>query len=171
MEDSVEKILPKTVTQLAQLNEPLELIQALPPWNYNHYGSIEIEQLKNIGKEMMAYDLDKIREALKAAKEARYDEDVNTSSKIYILMRVLFEVPDAVPYKNSKGILMSYAGFFKKRGYKGDLSLNPLGWPLVWNKGDLVEVKLCNGVKAHQIIYYFLDEFDMMRENFPRRQW
>ncbi|MBU0553354.1 hypothetical protein KKB55_21365 [Myxococcota bacterium] len=161
----------KLETQSSSFSDPIQSLSQIPIWAKYKYGPDEISILNGIGKEMMKYDLDQIRKALVDAKESRYDESLNFSSNAYILMRILFDVPDTVSYDLDRRLRSSTA-ITRPKSYKGDLSLLPIGWPIEWdNNNNIVRVHHFLGAKYSTTVYSFVDEFDAMREHFPRRVW
>jgi len=163
----------KKATKASNLTDPLDLLINLKPWcGEDAYEKEDIEILKTIGLDMMNYDLDTIRSALKSAEDLRYNRDPVSSSKIFVLMRVLFEVPDSVEVSKIDRRIVSSSGFFRPQRYNKDNTLYWAGWPLVWdNNGELVSVFACTGMKYSDVLYHFVDEFDAMRSQFPRRVW
>jgi len=159
------------------LTGPLEALNKLPQWcGGSLYGPEELKLLREIGKELMAWELDEIRAALIYARDKlQLNHDYLNASKIYVVMRILFEIPEATPIINEKNynIAISSSSYIRPNCFKGDCAIHWSEWPIEWDMGDIKFVHPCNGAKINSSApaYRFVKEFDAMRAIWPRRSW
>jgi len=164
-----------TESQGLALTDPLEALEKLPPWCAGFvYGPEELKLLREIGKELMAWELDDIRAALVDARDKlQFDHDYLNASKIYVVMRILFEIPKAILFEKRNRVASSSSSFLRPNCFKGDCSLYWSAWPVKWDMGDIEVVYPCEGAKVNgpNAVYRFVQEFDAMRATWPRRKW
>lgn len=147
--------------------DPMQLLEDLPSWCDHVYGSAEFDLLEDSGKEAAAYTLDELRAALVIAEDRGDHRDPRASSKMYVLMRVLFEVPESMPTRGAPVGLGTFLGH--PVFVDGDQNKYAVGWPVEWTNGEITHVALCHGVKTQGVVYRAVEEFDAFRQLFPRR--
>lgn len=145
----------------------MALLGELPSWCDHVYGSAEFDLLEDIGEEAAAYTLDEIRDVLVRFEADDYHRDPRASSKMYVFMRVLFDLPRSMPVREApvgRGMFLGHPVFVD-----GDEDAYAVGWPVEWANGEITHVALCHGVKAQGVVYRAVEEFDAFRQRFGRR--
>ena|ERR1041384_3360545 len=144
----------------------VELIESSPEWSEipaddEASRSKIIEKMRGVAK----YDLDTIRSAieqyLSKKEQSEGGNDVASMSRLYVLNRYLFDVPDKVPMGERR-----FGSFF---GIPHDSqSVNEM-WPLsVDDKGKLALTGSFKGYFGEE--YLPLQEFDYFKEKYGPRK-
>jgi hypothetical protein len=143
----------------------VELIESMPAWSDVPADDLfSRRKIIDVLKELAMYDLDILRKAIRRYISRRKREDsydVSTMSRLYLLNRYIFNVPNKVPLG-----LRRFAAFF---GMPYDSQwINEL-WPLSTDeKGEMVLTGEFRGYFGE--VYLALEEFDHFRERYGLRR-
>jgi hypothetical protein len=153
----------------SQATMAITLIEQLPPWNTHRYTADDVRLLNETARRLAALPGERVREAIEfmGAPEL-FPGNLETFSKLYLVLRALYRVSDDYPAAQTKGFggwMIPRGGNRRPPGPDGDhISLL---WPLKEKDGVIVEVTPFLGYVGAP--YDALGEYDYFRQRFPLR--
>ncbi|MBI3586726.1 MAG: hypothetical protein HY088_06320 [Ignavibacteriales bacterium] len=141
-----------------------QLIEAIPLWTKG-YSDTETKQLISSSKAIAKYSLDDIRRGVASFfKTHKSDKKaIDNLSKVYLLLRVIFDVPQSIERKQAKVF-----GGWDHPSIEERAEVFNLLWPLEL-KDSKIQVKgTFSGY--HGIIYDAVGEFDFFKAKFKTRK-
>lgn len=132
-------------------------VKGLKPWVSEEFKPSDFEMYQEVGKELSKFNKEQLLNYYKSF-EKWVDEDTEELSKLFILSRVIFDVPEAYSVSQSK----SYGGWLRPLPKN---NMYNLLWPVESKKGSLVLEIEFNGYigasyDAAGEINYFAERFD-----------
>jgi len=149
----------------ANAQELLTLLQSVAPWrDANAYPTAEVRQLLHVAKVFQSSDPTNVETALTLfATRSRSNRREYDESKPFLMLRVVFELPDSAPAS-----LRFVSGWEGKDGdVNRDGTVN-LGWPLRWHWNHPRVTDSYMGF--HGFVYDPAAEYKFLLKNFRPRK-
>lgn len=142
------------------------LIHNLPPWDSNTMQVKEWQKFIDVAQALQAYDDSVVEQALgllasKASKRGGFE--IDELSKAYLLMRVIFLLPEHWDGKNRIS-----PGWFSGGSDKNSDGTINLSWPITWRTG---KPQLVTAFQAYNgVSYNPRQEYELFVKRFPKRK-
>ncbi|MGD1845491.1 MAG: T9SS type A sorting domain-containing protein [Salibacteraceae bacterium] len=149
--------------RMAVVDQPVvRMIRLLPAWP-DLLGSKDLQQIKAIAAELAKLPSDQLRTGIKAHYNtySSAQNHVQELSKSYLLLRLLFELPEAYDRAAAK----TFGGWVHPSVFQSE-AYN-LSWPIASTEQGLVVEGTFDGYYGTS--YNVVAEFDYFAERFPRR--
>jgi hypothetical protein len=150
----------------SEIDKFVETIQRLKPWAYADRDKFKAiaDDYNRVGKDFQSVPVEDARQIVKQiADELPVGGDVETASKLYVLLRFYFAVPEYVERSEYRAFGGGWGVPEDDKGRLGTL------WPLAVENNELQltsQFRLFKGAA-----YRALDEFDHFNKNYgPRKQ-
>jgi len=142
----------------------MEALDSLPPWSHDEpFSDEDWAKYVEAARQVQEADPETITAVLDAfIKRAASEECYENESKPFLLMRLVFDLPEAAPERER----FSFKGWANwpapdSRGYVS------LAWPLSWRSGRPEVVAAYAGSAGRS--YAASEEYRYLRERFPYR--
>jgi len=151
-----------------QLAQRLGLIEAWPGHS-TVYSKNNWDQLISLAKIVQRCDPESVQNVFSSYQKSYADDlmvEPFNDSKLYLLMRVTFELPERVDFPDARvqgGGWVSNATEYNKDG-----TVN-LAWPISWNNGNPKLISGFIGIQGMSNRYDAAAEYRGLYEAFPRR--
>ena len=149
-------------------NELINLFHALDPWkNIDSYTDETWANYIKVAKIIQSIPIDTTTIAIqKFMKEANLldesYEGYEHGSKVFILLRVVFNLPETIPAENS----FAFIGWNNWPDPDAQNNINP-GWPVTWKSGNPKLQGSYEGSLGQS--YQAVLEFQFLLDNYPFR--
>jgi predicted heme/steroid binding protein len=143
-------------------------LKSLPPWRHSRsFTDSEWRNIIETAKLVQTSTPDDVRAALRGSasmvKLEDYTGDYEEDSRVFILMRVAFDLPERAPTTD----MFSFKGFSRTNSdFTGESRVN-LDWPITWSKGTPELVAQYEGSQGPP--YIAVDEYNYLLARFPYR--
>jgi hypothetical protein len=99
------------------------------------------------------------------------DEQLDNDTKLYLLMRVVFDLPETVPANTKQIIVFGYwsGRWLKENGEMNSDGTINLAWPIRWNHGHPELIGGCIGLQGVDTRYDAGAEYQYFRGKYPYR--
>lgn len=148
-------------------SEILSAITQIDPWSGNKYTEESWKRLLAAAEGIRDSDPEAVERAIAKfiKKTARRDDNVQQWSKVFLLLRVMFELPEDAPQSDAK----FFGGWLiPNRVQKVEGSVN-LAWPIEWNNGDPRLVAPYSGYQGTGYLAQF--EYAYYLKKYPFRRF
>jgi hypothetical protein len=127
-----------------------EALLKVDPWpdRSTNYSKASWKQLVSIAGLIQRSDPRTVSEALRKYRSDQVDnsiQEIRNDSKLYLLMRVAFELPERAP--NDPTWTSFGRWLTMKTEYNNDGTINR-AWPITWNHGDPSLISGCLGLRG-----------------------
>jgi hypothetical protein len=146
-------------------HELQERIAGLAPWGRGDFDDEEWDRYVSVARSVQAADPETVEAALEAFMADAVEEeptDTTSESKPFLLMRVVFALPEAAPESERR----SFKGWanWPRPDARGEVSL---AWPVSWESGRPRLVAPYGGFQG--LPYSAVREYRHLRERYPFR--
>lgn len=164
----------ETMNALASLGEEVELtanaekaaiiIDGIPSWVDGTYEKAEVEALVTAARELQKLRVQDVRAAVASrSRPGEGDRGLESSGKVYVLLRVFFDVPESMEFAEAK----VFGGWrFPGAGDTGRPF--PARWPVTVTEGRVVSVDRFRGYAGAP--YAGGAEFDFFSAKWGKRE-
>jgi len=128
------------------------MLSTIAPWTdtSTNYSETNWEHLVMIAKLIQKSDSENICKTLEKYQQEQVANSMNETrndSKLYLLMRVVFDLPEHAPNDTN----WSYFGCWltARTEYNSDGTINR-AWPITWKKGDPCLISGCLGIQGFE---------------------
>src|SRR5205823_3845724 len=111
---------------------------------------------------------DSVEEALRSYQAASERVQSRDDSKLLLLLRVAFELPESVRPGGRQGFSPSFGGWFTDRTQINEDGTTNLAWPILWRKGSPVLVTRFQGFQGPR--HDAGGEYRYFLQNYPLRR-
>ena len=151
------------------LEKALAEIDPWPNWSTN-YSRTNWIRLVAMAKVLQQSSPEMVEAALSNYQSQRsnlMDESViRDDGKLYLLMRVLFDLPESAPMGNGARY---FAGWISQRTEVNSDGTVNLAWPITWNRGHPELISGCIGLQGINARYQAAAEYDYFYHKYKMR--
>ena len=147
-----------------------EMLSNIDPWpeRSTNYSEASWKQLISVARIIQKSDQTSVEDVLRSyqAIQPNSIDGIRNDSKIYLLLRIIFELPESAPLSKDR---LFFAGWVTmKTEFNKDGTVN-LAWPLFWNQGHPRLVSGFIGLQGLDARYKAAEEYHYFKDRYPMR--
>jgi hypothetical protein len=146
------------------------ILSRIDPWppSSTIYSDAAWQELIDAAKVIQMSSPESVKEAMREYQrnQTGSDQEINDDGKLYLLLRVVFEIPEKVPVSGKREV---FGGWVTMRTELNDDGTENLAWPVSWQNGRPCLVSGYHGLQGFEARYQAAEEYDYFRNKYRMR--